>query len=57
MGCLILKILGIVVIVSGLVGLFIYLLNVNWGCELGILVVICGGVVICLGFKGWIVGG
>ena len=37
LGRLILKILGIVAIVSGLVGPFIYLLNANWGRELGTL--------------------
>ncbi|MCG0774689.1 integral membrane protein [Lactiplantibacillus plantarum] len=39
LGRLILKILGIVAIVSGLVGPFIYLLNANWGRELGTLAV------------------
>jgi len=47
LGRLILKILGIVAIVSGLVGPFIYLLNA----------VICGGVAICLGPKGRTAGG
>lgn len=57
LGRLILKVLGIVAIVSGLVGPFIYLLNANWGRELGTLAVICGGVAICLGPKGRTAGG
>ncbi|WP_187340714.1 hypothetical protein [Lactiplantibacillus plantarum] len=51
LGRLILKVLGIVAIVSGLVGPFIYLLNANWGRELGTLAVIC------LGPKGRTAGG
>lgn len=57
LGRLILKIMGIVAIVSGLVGPFIFLLNTNWGRELGTLAVICGGVAICFGPKGRTAGG
>lgn len=57
LGRLILKIMGIVAVVSGLIGPFVYVWNADWGRELGTLVVICGGLVLCLGPKGRTAGG
>ena len=57
LGRLILKVMRIVAIVSGLIGPFVYLLNADWGRELGTLAVICGGVALCFGPKGRTAGG
>ncbi|WP_048000314.1 hypothetical protein [Lactiplantibacillus herbarum] len=57
LGRLILKAMGIIALVGGIIGPFVYLMNANWGRELGTIAVLCGGVYMCFGPKGRTAGG